>query len=175
MRRMWLALLLLVAAALAPAGALAHGVAGEVQHAEVVEAGPYKLLLEFDTWPLRQAKNFQLVVHPQGGTEGLKGHLTVAPGPGVKGETWEDLALRGYPGVEGGWLVQAPGAFGAGRWEWAFAIDGPRGKGTGKMTVRFDEAPPFPVWAGWLVGLTPLWGLIWFAFREARRVRGELI
>lgn len=89
----------------------------------------------------------------------------------MKGREWEKVPLRGYPGVENGWLIQAPGVFGTGRRQWTFAIEGPQGPASGQIMVRVDEAPPFPIWLGWLVGL-PLWGLIWFGFRERRRVRG---
>lgn len=166
-----LLLLLLSIVLLLPATALAHGTAGEPKHTETVKVGPYTLLLEFDTWPLRQARNFQVVVHPQGGMTGLKGEIDFIPTPGVKGQAYHDIRLQTYPGVEDGWMIQIPGVLNAGRWHWDFEIDGPQGKAQERLTLRFDEAPPFPQWLGWLIGLTPLWGLIWFAIRERRRVK----
>lgn len=171
MRRWLIGLLLLL---LVPAGALAHGLQTTVAHTEQVVAGPYTLQLEFDTWPLRQAKNFQVVVHYPAGMEGLKGSLTMTPAPGVRGETHKGL-LGSYPGVTDGWVLQAPGTFfGTGRWDWTLAIDGPQGSASGELNLRVEEAPPFPLWLGWLVGLTPLWGLLLFALRERRRVKAAL-
>lgn len=170
LRRLLIGLLFVV---LVPASALAHGLQTSVAHTEQVAVGPYRLQLEFDTWPLRQSKNFQMVVHYPAGLEGLKGHLSLKPDPGVKGQT-QKLLLGSYPGVSDGWVVQAPGSFGAGRWAWTFEVDGPQGSASQAITLRVEEAPPFPIWLGWLVGLTPLWGLLWFAVRERRRVKTVL-
>lgn len=171
LRRVLITLLCLL---LMPASALAHGLQSTVAYTEQVAVGPYTLEVEFDTWPLRQAKNFQVVVHYPAGMEGLKGSLTMKPEQGVKGQRRQAI-LGTYPGVTDGWVLQAPGAFlGAGRWEWSFEVDGPQGKASQAMTLRVEEAPPFPLWLGWLIGLTPLWGLLGFALRERRRVKAVL-
>lgn len=173
--RRWRVMIMLLLLMLVPASAFAHGLQTSVAHTEQVVVGPYPLQLEFDSWPLRQAKNVQVVVHYPAGMEGLKGSLTMKPDRGVKGQTHKAL-LGSYPGVTDGWVLQAPGTFfSTGRWEWQFAVDGPQGSASGAIALRVEEAPPFPLWLGWLVGLTPLWGLLWFALRERRRVKAVAV
>lgn len=172
MKRFTAALLVVLAlAAFAPAAALAHGGNFEAVHTETVTAGPYKLTLEFDAWPVRQEKNLQITVHPNTPLESIQAWVTITPGPGVKGKEIKNMKLMRYPGMTDGWMMQFPGIFGAGRWDWKFRVEGSQGPAEGQLSLRSDEAPPFPQWLGWAIGLVPLWGMIWFGVREARRVR----
>jgi hypothetical protein len=135
-----LALLLLL---LLPGTALAHGGHGAVAHAEYLEAGPYKLLVEFSEWPPVAQKSLQIVVVPVDGIAGRDGIMTLA----TEGHD-SKFPLTTYPGVKDAWTVNLRGFPAEGAWQIGIEMTGESGTGAGIVPVQVAPPPAFPQWAG---------------------------
>lgn len=170
----WVKVMLSVVLGLAvPAVALAHGgIADEGKHHETVQAGPYTVVVDFADWPLRALKSNRLIVQPVDGIAGKSATLRLVPAsPAVYPRTIT-RTLHPYPGVDNAWALQFGGLPAQGPWTFEIEVDGPQGKGVARLgPVEVVEPPGVPLWLGWAIGLTPLYGLVWFGIREARRVR----
>jgi hypothetical protein len=152
--------------------ASAHGGLVEGLYHQTVQAGPYKLILDFTDWPLQAKKSNRIIVAPEGGIEGKTGVLTLSSSnPLSKPKV---VQLHPYPGLRGAWMFETAGLPTPDPTTLSFKITGLSGDGignTGPLTVM--EPPSIPMWFGWLLGLFPLYGLAWFGVREVRRVKKE--
>lgn len=147
----------------------------ESAYTQSVQAGPYDVLVHYTQWPVRSLTNQRFVVEVEGGIAGKSGRWRWIPVSGVNAEGSGFRSLRTYPGIENAWVVDVAGMVDPGEWRWIIEINGPSGRAVGRSDPYTVEEPPgFPIWLGWLLGLFPLYGLIWFAVREARRTRLEI-
>jgi hypothetical protein len=167
-------LFLLLLLLMLPAAALAHDGHTPAAFSQATAVGPYQVTVEYSDWPPAARHSLRLVIVPQGGIAGKTGTYRLEPGPGVKGSA-EGGRLEPYPGILSAWVIDHAGLPGQGLWTLHFTISGPEGTYSGS-TLPFRVAPPpdVPMWLGWLIGLTPLYGLIWFEWRELRRVQAAI-
>lgn len=112
-----------------------------------------------------------MIIKPSGGLAGKSAWFRITPDAEFRSSI-PMSQLRTYPGVEDGWVIQLVEPFPAGQRLMEFKVSGPEGEATGRYTGYQVAEPPFlPLWAGWSIGLTPLYGWVWFGYREHRRVR----
>ncbi|MDB4898066.1 MAG: hypothetical protein JWN15_4328 [Firmicutes bacterium] len=163
------ALMLLVAV---PSAALAHNSPGwTMVHTEKVQAGPYTLYIENNEWPVLAQKATPYHVEADGGIANLTVKYRWVPGPAITAKPVTGQ-LHTDPGVKDAFYLLRSGVPVAGAWHWEFEVDGPKGHATGRSEDFMAGPPPaFPMWLGWLVGFYPVYGLIWFIFREGARRR----
>lgn len=149
--------------AAAPA-ALAHD--ERPARTDLVQAGPYALEIALYTDQPRTGQAFAVVVAPQGDPAPTTVRLVARPGLGTNAtpsrstlgpdpDAPDRFAGLAHLSVTGAWLldVQADGPAGAGRATYA-------------MTAAAPGA--VPVWLGWLVGLSPLLGVVWLGWWQHR-------
>ena len=63
-----------------------------------------------------------------------------------------------------------------GAWDLQLHASGPEGEATADVPITVAAPSAIPVWIGWLIGLSPLVGLAWFAWwnrNYLRRLRAE--
>lgn len=172
MRRLGLfvALLLLV---LPTAPALAHGGPKEGANHLFISAGKDPVILDFATWPLQAKVSNRILVAPTGGPEGKTATLKLTPADPAVAPI--EQTLETFPGVTGAWVFETAGLPAGGTWTLDVTITGPNGTATGSSGPLSVSPPPrLPMWFGWLLGLFPLYGLVWFGIRERRRVKSLL-
>jgi hypothetical protein len=164
-----LALLLLLAV---PSAALAHnGPNWAMASQETVKVGPYTLYIETNEWPVRAQKATPYHIEADGGVANLTVKYRWVPGPGINAKPMTGQ-LHMDPGVKEAFYLLRTGVPVPGAWHWEFEVDGPQGKASGQSGDFIAGDPPsFPMWAGWLVGFFPVYGLAWFIFREGARRR----
>lgn len=169
-----LILALLLAASL-PGSALAHPEGQSPLRSDILQVGPYTLTIEYNTWPVRQHASLEMIIKPSGGLAGKRAWLRITPEAEFRSSI-PMSQLRTYPGVEDGWVIHLVEPFPAGQRLMEFKVSGPEGEAIGRYTgYQVAEPPLLPLWAGWLIGLTPLYGLVWFGYREYRRVRRLMV
>lgn len=169
-RKLWVLFLATVLLILPAAVASAHDGPVEGVYHQDVQVGPYPVAVSYVDWPLQALKSNRLIVRPQGGIEGKSGHLTLT-GPNGKVIS---VNLLPYPGLQGAWMFETAGLPVEGEWTMKLDLQGPDGAGTLTME-RLVVAPPpgIPMWFGWLLGLFPVYGMVWFGYREVKRLRRQ--
>lgn len=161
--------------ALSPMTAVAHEERAEAAHTQPIQAGPYSLTVKYDQWPLRSEHSYRFVIEPVDGLAGKTAKFTWVPAPGTAGKAFGPVTLGTYPGIEGAWALEFPALMAPGQWQWEIEVDGHHGKGVGRsepFTVL--DPPAVPLWLGWILGLFPLYGILWFGGREFRRVKAAM-
>lgn len=155
-----------------PAAALAHSTEGwNMVSREDVKVGPYTLYIETSEWPVHAEKATAYHIEAEGGIKDLTVRYRWVPGPGIEAKPISGQ-LHTDPGVKDAFYLLRSGVPVPGPWHWEFEVDGPQGKASGQSGDFIAADPPsFPMWAGWLVGFYPVYGLIWFIFREGARRR----
>jgi hypothetical protein len=168
-RTPWLAGLLAVCTLFcAPAltgPALAHDAIAFYEQRQV---GPYLIEIGLDRDPPRTGQDLALTVRALPGGATLQspptGRVTViaVPGPGTDATQTRLTILQpeahdrsSYAGE-----VRLPVR---GAWTLEIEVGGAAGPAVTSLPIDVDGPPPIPVWLGWLVGLSPLAGLAWFA------------
>lgn len=166
--------LLLAALLLIPTTALAHGPGDQpIVHEEPAQVGPYRVTVGFSEWPTRAEKSVQYVVHPQGGLAGKQAFLAVVPADGHARGNLDWTELMTYPGLDDAWVHQTLGVSNPGMWKIEIKMVTAQGTFAGSTKPFLVDKPPgIPMWFGWVVGLIPLYGVIWFGVREWRQKRG---
>lgn len=160
--------LVLVLLALMPGAAWGHGGHGPVSHRQLMTAGPYVLSVEYTEWPARALRSNPIIVVPEGGIEGKSARFRPIFAGVERQPYFEPLGT--YPGVQGAWVTEEWVYPNAGEWSLEIEVEGPQGKAVGRTEpITVGPPPGFPLWLAWLIGLTPLWGLIWFIVREVKR------
>lgn len=141
-------------------------------HEERVQAGPYLLTVGFSRWPLQADRSLDIIFVPEGGIEGLRGSVTLVTPSGVE----EQSDLVRHPRMRSVWGLDVIALPDEGPWSVVFTIDGPQGRGVGRLAPLLVGARPGPALAlSWAIGLLPLAGLIglvavaWAKARPGRR------
>lgn len=161
-----LALGLLLLTAAVPASA--HGGGKEGAYHMTVQAGNLPVVIDFADWPLRAQKSNRFIVAPDGGIAGREGTMTWTDSNRRKRL---DANLMPYPGLKDVWMVETKGIKAPGDYTVTIEIYGSGGDRTATLPLSVGPPPGIPLWFGWLVGLFPLYGMVWFMLRERRRVR----
>jgi len=58
-----------------------------------------------------------------------------------------------------------------GAWRLEIEVNGAAGVGTVSLPIEVAGPPAIPIWLGWLIGLSPMLGLAWFAGWNRRYLR----
>ncbi|MGL4178503.1 MAG: hypothetical protein ACRCSN_20795 [Dermatophilaceae bacterium] len=162
-----------LSAAMPPAALAAEPV--EIVHREQVQAGPYRLDLGFSHWPMLEGRSFDLVIDPDGGIAGKSGSLTVRTPTGAALEDFEEAPLVRHPRQRESWgldVVAFTGDGAGGRWSIEFVVDGPSGRGEGRLAVLpLGPVPGPPQSFSWAVATVPTLVLATAAVLGWRRLR----
>jgi hypothetical protein len=178
MMRLAKLLLPLLILLLLPASALAHGGSQPLVYEETVEINGQKVRVGFSEWPPVAQKSIEFAVHPyEGKVTGMTGKIRLIPDKSVgylRGEIVRGLAT--WPGNEDALVLQMNGIPLPGTWRMEVILTDANGKEGKATTAPFTVADPpgIPQWAGWAIGLIPLYCLIGFFIAEARRTRREI-
>ncbi|MFD7118540.1 hypothetical protein ACFV9P_21775 [Streptomyces sp. NPDC059892] len=139
-----------------------------IVHTERVQAGPYSLTVGFSTWPLRAMQSLDFTFAPEGGIAGKSGTLT-RDATGLDSDD-RVTPLARHPRKLDVWGLDIKSFPDPGDVALTFAIDGPKGHGTGTLkhlTVLDQPGPPLSL--SWSVCALPVLGLIAFLVIAWRR------
>ena len=161
----------LLAVALLPVVASAHQ--AEPVHTVNISAGVYQLQIGFSNWPLRASVPAQAVVSAISSRDAdlkLDIEAELVPGKNVASGAVKQKVNRsaGDNGIAYNIVVEPPAE---GDWSLAVSVRSAAGSGQGDVPLSVDAPPAFPLWLGWIIGLSPLLGLVAFAISEYRAVR----
>lgn len=155
---------------LLPTTALAHG-GHEVSHAEQVQVGPYKLVVESNVWPIPAQSNVDLVITTDLARAEVKGYARLIP-VGNSTVVKKRVPLSSHAALPNSLTYYNFVVPAAGEWYLELEVTGPQGKASGRTDTFTVEGPPgLPLWAGWGLAYLPIAGFVWFLAREFRRVR----
>lgn len=158
-------LLIALVLALASAPALAHsGLPAGIYDLQV---GPYTVEVDRMTPVVRAGQPVEFMLLSR--ESAVRWRATLVPAPGLsatplQGAVAPDTVVAGAVDVAFTQVTLG------GEWTLLLQADGPRGAGEAHLPLTAVPPPAVPEWAGWLVGLSPLYGLVWFALRERRRL-----
>lgn len=153
-------------------------VAAAVVRVEVRQAGPYVLDIVLDADPPHVERSLGITVRALPGTPPLDGvSLTVTglPGDRTHAVPTRVRRLRPDPREPGDYAGEIAFAV-AGAWVLEVRAAGPAGTGAVRLPLTVGAPPAIPVWVGWMIGLSPLIGVIWFGWWNLgylRRLRQE--
>lgn len=140
---------------------------------EIRRAGPYVLEVAiYDARPT-VVRQMRFVVRSLPGGAGLEGATITARGiPGSETlavptrPTLLRPAVGGSGGFEGTLLLSVLGG-----WDLELHVSGLAGDGAARLAVSVAAPWVVPEWIGWVVGLSPLAGLVWFAWWQRGYMR----
>ncbi|KAA0081709.1 hypothetical protein CIW52_18395 [Mycolicibacterium sp. P9-64] len=123
-----------------------------VVHTEHVQVGPYSMKVGFTVWPIRAMQSLDFTFEPEGGIADKSGTITEIA-PDGRSHTHE---LSRHPRNRSIWGLDVRSLDAAGTWALRFEIEGPRGPGTGELTIDVLKQPGPPLPLSWAIGLIPL-------------------
>lgn len=135
---------------LAPISVAAAAPALPLVHREAVDVGAYLLEVGFSEWPMRAERSLDIVFQPEGGIAGLSGTVTLTAPSGEQ----EQRELVRHPRMREAWGLDIVALDEQGPWTLRFALDGPRGSGTGALPIDLGPRPGPPAALGSLPTLT---------------------
>lgn len=164
-RPLWLAGLLAVCITFQASPAFAHDA---IAAYEQRQAGPYSIEIGLDRDPPRTGQDLAVTVRalpgdPTSDQPGVGRVAVVAvPGPGTDTVQTRLTLLQpeAHDRSSHAGLVHLPVR---GSWTLEIEVSGAAGHGTTTLPIEVAGPPAIPTWLGWLVGLSPLLGLVWFA------------
>src|SRR5262249_11978553 len=92
------------------------------------------------------------------------------PGPGTEATALPVLALVPEATEVGSWAGELVLPV-RGAWELEVRVDGPAGIAQSGVGLVAASSTAIPIWLGWLIGLSPLVGVVWFAAQQRRYLR----
>jgi hypothetical protein len=143
-----------------------------------VQGGPYSIQVGMMTDPPTVETPLDITVTAASGAPALKGAtvtLTAVPGLGTDGVTSKAYPMTAEPAEPASFETKIPLPV-RGAWLLKVEVDGPAGKGTATLPVTVAAPAAMPIWLGWLIGMSPSLGLVWFAWWNRRyflRIRSE--
>ncbi len=154
---------------LLPMQASAHG--ASPLHTETLHVGGYDLTVEFYNWPIRVEQTAAVRIVPQTplpSRAALQLQATLVPAPGVPDQP-RPLTVGPDSDSDLAYSVDVR-ALVTGEWQLQISAAGAAGSGVASMRMPVAGPPRIPVWLGWLIGLTPLLGLLIFISARLRRL-----
>jgi hypothetical protein len=148
-----------------------------IKHQEIVQVGPYRVTVGFSEWPLRAERSLHITYSPDGGIGGLKGVRTFVPAGGLseeqKGSYPFDSPLLRFTRDQSTWGDDDISFTPEGTRTLEISLDGPKGKGVGRLeNLIVGERPAGPpaslIYA---LSLIPVLALLVIAARSWRQVR----
>jgi hypothetical protein len=170
-----LLVLCLAPSALLAAPASAHQ---EAARTEQLQVGPYLLSVQLDEDPPHVEEPLMLRVHSLPSSASLdEAAVTVTgvPGPGTDATQTRVTNMRADPAEPGSYTGEVSFPV-RGAWDLQLHASGPEGEATANVPITVAAPSAIPVWIGWLIGLSPLVGVAWFAWwnrNYLRRLRAE--
>jgi hypothetical protein len=148
-----------------------------IKHQETVQAGPYRVVVGFSEWPVQTERSLHITYSPDGGIKGLKGARKLIPAGGLteaqKGNYPFELPLVRFTRDQSVWgdddiSLPKPGA-----WTLEVSIDGPKGKGIGRLeNLKVGERPAGPpALLIYALSLIPVLALLVIGARSWQQVR----
>lgn len=137
----------------------------------VLQAGLYSVEMQLSPDPPQVANTLTVTLTPHNGQH-LKGRIMAIPGLGTDASTISaPLVLENSStGVLKGTLTLPV----RGAWQIAAELNGPQGQGSASISLTVAAPHAIPLWFGWLLGLSPLVGVIWFFWQQSRYRRSLL-
>lgn len=136
-------------------------------------AGPYRLEITFFEALPTVSQPVHFAVRAVPGSPALDGAVITAlgvPGPETLALSTRPVALQPEPEFAGsyvaGLLLSVRGA-----WDLEVHIAGPAGKAIARIPVAVAVPYAMPVWLGWVIGMSPLLVLGWFAWWQRGYLR----
>jgi hypothetical protein len=138
---------------------------------QAAQAGPYVVDVRLTPNPPRVEDPVAVTVTSRNGQQ-LSGKVMAVPGLGTDGSliTSPLTPVAGKAGVLTG-SIRLPVR---GSWQIVMALGGPQGAGTVQVNVEVSAPHAIPLWFGWLIGLSPLVGVLWFFWQQNRYRRSLL-
>jgi hypothetical protein len=148
-----------------------------IKHQEIVQAGPYRVVVGFSEWPMQAERSLHITFTPDGGIQGLKGVRKFIPAGGLseaqQGIYPFDARLLRFTRDQSVWGDDDISFASPGARTLEISIDGPKGKGVGRLeNLDVGERPAGPpaslIYA---LALIPLLALLVISARSWRQVR----
>ncbi|HEY7068098.1 MAG TPA: hypothetical protein VII06_41995 [Chloroflexota bacterium] len=149
---------------------LAVGAPAAVAHDEppasttTLTAGPYPLTVALYADPPRAGQELSVLISPNSGAAAAPDRVRLVARPGLGVDSIPTRAVL-TPDPDG------PGAFAGairlpamGPWLVDVLADGPAGPGAATLPVTAAAPGALPIQLGWAFGLSPLLGVVWFAW-----------
>jgi len=140
--------------------------AHEAARVEARRAGPYRLEIAMDRVRPTILQPLHVTVRALAGGAPLDGTAIAVvgvPGPETDAVPTRPVRMEPATGAAGGYagavLLSVRGG-----WDLEVRVSGPAGAGVARVPVEVTAPWVVPEWIGWLVGLSPLVGLGWFAW-----------
>lgn len=141
----------------------AHASADGTVYLKELAAGPYHFLAKLSAYPPQVEHPLsvtcvfhtdvplvgQLIGQPGAGTDAIEIHAPLSVGKQTSAELSGALQFT----VRGSWLL-------------LFRFTGPHGPASVSLDLVVAAPEAIPLWLGWLIGLSPLVGCLWFIWRQ---------
>lgn len=130
-----------------------------------LQVGPYAMDMQWSSNPPQVEEPLIVTLIPHGSLT-LSGKVKAVPGLGTDAttQTVSLVADAKQPGALTG-AVHMPVR---GAWSVVVELDGPQGSATTRIDTDVAAPHAIPTWFGWLIGLSPLVGVIWFFWQQGR-------
>jgi hypothetical protein len=148
-----------------------------IKHQETVQAGPYRVVVGFSEWPLQAERSLHITYSPDGGIGGLKGVRKFVPAGGLSEDQKDrypfDARFFRFTRDQSTWGDDDISLTTEGNYALEISVDGPKGKGVGRLeNLNFGERPAGPpaslIYA---LSLIPVLALLVISARAWRQVR----
>lgn len=128
-----------------------------------LQAGPYRFRAQFSEYPPQVEHPLQVVCVMQRGAP-VAGQLVARPGAGTDAvEVHAPLSPSRRTPTEFAGAIHFTVR---GSWHLLVRFSGPQGPATASIDLVVSAPDALPSWLGWLIGLSPLVGCLWFAWRQ---------
>ncbi|QBD81647.1 hypothetical protein EPA93_39030 [Ktedonosporobacter rubrisoli] len=125
---------------------------------ETRAAGPYVIDVGLSQDPPYVDTPLQLTITPHGRLGGLQGQIIAQPGLGTNATNLHtQLKAVGANALTGSISFPVRGA-----WQIVIELNGKQGHGSADFDVTVAAPGAIPTWLGWLIGMTPLVGIVWW-------------
>jgi hypothetical protein len=148
-----------------------------IKHQETVQAGPYRVVVGFSEWPLQAERSLHITYTPDGGIQGLNGTRKFIPATSLsenqQGNYPFESRLVRFTRDQSTWGDDDISFTTEGKYALEISVDGPKGKGVGRLeNLSFGERPAGPpaslIYA---LSLIPVLALLVISARAWRQVR----
>jgi hypothetical protein len=148
-----------------------------IKHQEIVQVGPYRMVVGFSEWPMQAERSLHITYAPDGGIVGLKGVRKFIPPSGLSEDQKDrypfDYRFVRFTRDQSVWGDDDISFASEGARTLEISIDGPKGKGVGRLeNLMIGERPAGPpaslIYA---LSLIPVLALLVIGTRAWRQVR----